>query len=54
MQQIKHATSPSIFNDLAALQEQIDAAIERTVLMLGGIVLPCAGLVLYVLASPGK
>jgi hypothetical protein len=54
MHQIKYATFPSLLDDLEAIQDEIDAAIKRTWLMLGGIALPCAALVVFVLASAGK
>jgi hypothetical protein len=54
MQQIKCATFPSFLDDLDAIQDEINAAIKRTWLMLGGIVLPCAALVVFALISAGK
>jgi hypothetical protein len=54
MHQIKYATFPTLLDDLEALQEEIDAALKRTWLMLGGIILPCAALVSFVLLNSGK
>lgn len=54
MQQIKYASFPALLDDFEKLSEEIDAAIKRTMLMLGGILLPCAGLVIYALSSAGR
>ena len=54
MHQIKYASFPTLLDDLDALQAEIDAALKRTWLMLGGIVLPCAALVVFALISAGK
>ena len=54
MEQIKYATFPTLLDDLDALQDEINAAIKRTWLMLGGIVLPCVALVSFVLVSTGQ
>lgn len=49
MQKINFATFPTLLDDLDALQKEINAALKRTWLMLGGIVLPCAALVIFAL-----
>ena len=54
MQQIKYASFPALLDDFEKLSEEIDAAIKRTMLMLGGILLPCAVLVIYALSSAGR
>lgn len=54
MQQIKYATFPTLLDDLDALQEEINVMLKRAWLMLGGIILPCAALVGFVLVSAGK
>jgi hypothetical protein len=54
MQQIKYASFPTLLDDLNALQAEIDAALKRTWLMLGGIILPGAALVVFVLLNSGK
>jgi hypothetical protein len=36
------------------LQDEINVAIKHAWLMLGGIILPCAGLVIYALLSSGQ
>lgn len=51
MQQIKYSGFPPLLDDLDALQEEINMAIKHAWLMLGGIILPCAGLVIYALLS---
>lgn len=40
---------PRLVDDLEALHEEINLALKRTYLAVGAVVLPCAGLVVYVL-----
>ena len=54
MQQIKCATFPSFLDDLDAMQDEINAAIKRIWLMLGGVVLPCDALLVFALISAAK
>lgn len=49
MQQIKYSSFPPLLDDLEALQEEIYAALKRGWLLLGGIGLPCAALLTYLL-----
>ncbi|MEN9482100.1 MAG: hypothetical protein RLZZ298_3495 [Pseudomonadota bacterium] len=54
MEQIKYSGFPSLLGDLDAQQEEINEALKRTWLMLGGIILPCVALVTFVLLSSGQ
>ena len=54
MEQIKYSGFPSLLGEFDAQLEEINEAIKRTWLMLGGVVLPCAALLTFVLISSGK
>ena len=54
MEQIKYSGFPPLLDDLDALQTEINAMLKKAWLMLGGIVLPCAALAFYALASAGQ
>mgnify|MGYP000397326590 FL=1 len=54
MEQIKYSGFPSLLGELDAQQAEINMAIKRTWLMAGGVILPCAALVAYVLLSGGQ
>jgi len=51
MHQFDYSGFPPLLDDLDALQEEINAALKRIWLTLGGIILPCAGLVIYALGT---
>lgn len=51
MHQIEYSGFPALLDDLDALQEEIHAALKRIWLVLGGVILPCAGLLLFALGS---